>query len=145
MDLPELPTVDGSPCEKHNCSLCCYDIEMILTNDDLARLQTARPGEDFWFQADDGYIQLRTQRIDTAHGQPCHFLEDGRCSVWADRPEGCRLYPAVWDDSIRAATLDADYCPHTDEFRLPASMNDATRRLATRLEQERAARMPSTP
>lgn len=138
MSLPSLPTTNGSPCEANGCSDCCHDIEMLLTEADLTRLQAARPGEDFWFQADDGFLQLQTRE---AHGpKPCWFLVDGRCSVWADRPEGCRLYPAIWDDGLRRATLDADYCPHTDGFRLPRSMDDATRRLANRLMAERDAR-----
>lgn len=143
--LPVLPAVGQSPCEANGCSQCCHDIEMLLTDADLVRLTAARPATDFWFQADDGFLQLRTRDGPPAKGspggKPCVFLgDDGRCTVWADRPEGCRLYPAIWDDGVRAAILDTDYCPHTDGFRLPRSMDDATRRLADRLMSERDAR-----
>lgn len=144
MALPALPTVAGSPCEQHGCSACCHDIEMLLTEADLKRLRRIRPEEAFWFLADDGHLQLHNRDAPAApggHGRPCWFLDEtGKCSVWADRPEGCRLYPAIWDEGLRAATLDADYCPHTDGFRLPKSMDDATRRLAQRLMAERDAR-----
>ncbi len=148
-ELPSLPIVgDAPPCETEPCSQCCHDIEMLLTNDDLERLWAARPAEAFWFEADDGYLQLKTRDGPPARGseggKPCWFLgDDGRCTVWSERPEGCRLYPAVWDDSLRAAVLDTDYCPHTDGFRLPKSMDDATRRLAARLEAEMLARVGS--
>lgn len=146
MSLPVLPSIPakGNPCRDLGCSACCHDIEMILTDADLARLRAARPGEDFWFQADDGYLQLRTRDGPAAAGgagKPCWFLgADGACTVFADRPEGCRLYPAVWDDALRAAELDGDYCPNTDRFLLPSATVDAVRRLAKKLQAELAAR-----
>ncbi|MGB0652438.1 MAG: YkgJ family cysteine cluster protein [Thermoplasmatota archaeon] len=142
----ELPTLGGSPCERHGCSACCHDIEMLLTEADLARLREARPelGDSFWFQADDGYLQLRTRDGPPARGgdgRPCIFLgADGRCTVYDGRPEGCRSFPAIWDEGLREAVLDEDYCPHTDEFTLPRAAGDATRRLVARLHDERDAR-----
>lgn len=117
---------------------------MLLTEADLERLE-GQPGE-FWFQAEDGFLQLHTREGPPARGspggKPCWFLgEDGRCTVWQARPEGCRLYPATWDDGLRKAVLDADYCPHTDGFRLSGQMSDATRRLAERLMAERDVRL----
>ncbi len=146
--LPILPVIPptGSevPCVTEACSACCHDIEMILTEADLERLQAARPGEDFWFEADDGYLQLRTREGPAARGgqgRPCWFLgANGLCSVHAVRPEGCRLYPAVWDEGLREAALDEDYCPHTDGFRLPDGADGAVQQLAARLEQERRVR-----
>lgn len=143
-NLPQIPAKGEIPCITKQCSACCHDVEMLLTNDDLARLQAARPGEEFWFQADDGYLQLRTRNGPPARGgqgRPCVFLaDDGRCNVHAIRPEGCRLYPAMWVDEVRRAELDADYCPHTDGFLLPSAIQDATKRLAARLHAERDAR-----
>lgn len=147
-DLPAIPFKGADPpCLARGCSLCCHDIEMLLTEDDLRRLGRERPGEPFWFVADDGYLQLKTRDGPPAaggHGRPCWFLApDGRCSVHAARPEGCRLYPAVWADDLRAAELDADYCPHTDGFLLPPATADAVRRLAARLQDERRRRAPA--
>ncbi len=144
--LPSIATKGPSPCETQACSACCHDIEMILTEADLARLRAARPdlGDSFWFEADDGYLQLRTRDGPPAaggEGRPCVFLgADGRCGVYEARPEGCRLYPATWDEGLREAILDEDYCPHTDGFRIPTAAGDALRRLADRLESERRAR-----
>jgi uncharacterized protein len=135
------------PCIERQCSLCCHDIEMLLTDDDLRRLSRARPGEDFWFKADDGYLQLKTRDGPAARGgagRPCHFLgADGLCTVHEVRPEGCRLYPAVWAEDLRAAELDSDYCPHTDGFLLPPRTADAVKRLADRLQAERRRRASS--
>ena len=148
--LPQIPTRAGNPCVDHNCSACCHDIEMLLTEADVERI-TAAGHRDFHDVADDGYLQLRTRDGPPAAGshaapgatpRPCMFLDAaGACTIHAVRPEGCRLYPAVWDDALRGAELDSDYCPHTDGFLLPASTVDAVRRLAGRLQQERTARM----
>lgn len=158
MGLPALPVVGSAPpCDTEPCSQCCHDIEMLLTEDDVSRLALAvadnkelaeqqRAIGPWHFEAEDGYLQLHVRPGNPSKGSdggaPCWFLgDDGRCRVWKDRPEGCRLYPAVWDDGIRAAVLDADYCPHTDGFELPPAMDDATRSLALRLESERNARV----
>lgn len=143
--LPSIPAKGAMPCIEKGCSLCCHDIEMLLTDDDLRRLSRGRPGEDFWFQADDGYLQLKTRDGPPGRGgagRPCVFLgADGLCGVHDLRPEGCRLYPAIWADELRAAELDADYCPHTDGFLLPQATADAVKRLATRLQDERKRRL----
>jgi Fe-S-cluster containining protein len=154
MKLPTLPAIAAKPghdpCLGHGCSACCHGIEMILTEADLERLQEAvqdpalADARDFWFRAEDGYLQLRTRDGPGAMEgatHPCIFLaENGRCRVHAVRPEGCRLYPAFWVEEARHAELDDVHCPHTAEFLLPQATSDAVRRLATRLQQEQQAR-----
>lgn len=151
MTLPVILTRRDDPCRSHACSACCHDIEMILTEEDVARLRRMRPGVDFYEEADDGFLQLRTRDGPPARGakaapgaspRPCVFLSDeGACTVHDDRPEGCRLYPATWDGA--AAGLDDLYCPHTDDFLLTSQVAAATRRLAMRLERERRERLAS--
>ena len=142
--LPAIPVRAAMPCLERGCSACCHDTEMLLTDTDVARIGAARPGLEFWFMAEDGHRQLRTRDGPAAHGgvgRPCVFLDPaGTCSIHALRPEGCRLYPAVWDEEAARAELDAEFCPYTDGFLLPAATRDAARRLAARLESERAAR-----
>jgi hypothetical protein len=144
-----------SPCEKFGCSACCHDIEMLLTDDDVGRIAHATGRRDFYEQADDGYLQLRTKDAPAAKGwnggagvpvpttpppKPCTFLDpDGRCSIHEARPEGCRLYPATWDGVV--AELDRDYCPHPDDFVLSGQTSAAVRRLAERLEMEKRKRI----
>ncbi|MHB8634251.1 MAG: YkgJ family cysteine cluster protein [Thermoplasmatota archaeon] len=134
MKLPEIPVAAANPCLSNGCAACCMDTQMLLTQADIERL-SGGPVEDFWFTAEDGFRQLRTQE---APGRPCVFLDEaGRCRVHGKRPEGCRLYPAVWEGDLRKAALDATYCPHTAGFRLDSGTAEAVRRLAVRLERER--------
>ncbi|HUR61178.1 MAG TPA: YkgJ family cysteine cluster protein [Candidatus Thermoplasmatota archaeon] len=144
VDLPSIPVRGAMPCLERGCSACCHDIEMLLTDADVARIGAVAPGVDFWFMAEDGHRQLRTRDGPAAKGgagKPCVFLSpQGTCSIHAARPEGCRLYPAVWDDDAATARLDADYCPHTDGFLLPPATQDATRRLVARLHAQQEAR-----
>ena len=57
--------------------------------------------------------------------QACVFLKTdspdlhapGTCEVWENRPEGCRIYPLVLDQSDQPF-LD-ELCPHRDQFPAP--------------------------
>lgn len=157
--LPVIPVKQGMPCLEQGCSACCHDTEMLLTLSDVERIQAARPDTQFHFVADDGFLQLRTRDAPPVSGwqggpsqsstlaanvapRPCIFLNNvGHCSIHDVRPEGCRLYPGVWDEEIRKAALDAEHCPHTAGFNLAAGTKDALQRLATRLVAERDARV----
>jgi Fe-S-cluster containining protein len=139
--LPVIPYRSENVCLARGCSACCRGTEMLLTEADVERLSAARPGADFHFRAPDGYLQLKTRPEDT---DPCVFLTlDGRCSVHDVRPEGCRLYPGVWDEELRRTHLDDEHCPHTDGFNFPRVASDAVVRLARRLRQERDQRIGS--
>lgn len=132
------------PCLEHGCSACCHDIEMLLTDEDVARISAAKPGTEFWFLAEDGHRQLKTRDGPAARGgsgKPCVFLSpDGTCSIHSVRPEGCRIYPAVWDEDAHRVHLDQEYCPHTDGFLLAPATRDAALRLVNRLQAQRTAR-----
>lgn len=36
----------------------------------------------------------------------CVFLVEERCEIYPHRPEGCRLYPLVYDEILRKAVID---------------------------------------
>jgi Fe-S-cluster containining protein len=69
----------------------------------------------------DGTVQL----ANSDETKACVFLTTdspdadapGTCSIWRDRPEGCRIYPLVLDE-LDQPFLD-DLCPHVEEFPLP--------------------------
>jgi Fe-S-cluster containining protein len=67
---------------------------MLLSSEDIERLETKGYSEEFFVRFDRaGYAKLRNRE---GH---CVFyeVEKRRCSVYADRPLGCRLYPVIYD------------------------------------------------
>jgi Fe-S-cluster containining protein len=80
---------------------------MTLTREDVARLEGAgHKREDFLIRTEDGFCELRN-----VEGF-CYFydVETKECSVYENRPEGCRYYPVVYDVRKRKCVTDRD-CP----------------------------------
>jgi Fe-S-cluster containining protein len=50
----------------------------------------------------------------------CVFLIEERCSIYPHRPEGCRLYPLVYDENLRKAVIDP-LCPYGHLFKVQRS------------------------
>jgi Fe-S-cluster containining protein len=46
----------------------------------------------------------------------CVFLRDNECTIYSLRPEGCRLYPLVYDEKNGKAVIH-DFCPYGHEFK----------------------------
>ena len=136
--LPGKPQAT-SPCVKHTCTLCCRDTNMPLTLADMERLTSRGERLEAFSQPDEedqGYIRL----VNTEKGE-CYFLApDGRCRVQADKPEGCRLYPFIYDMDKDAVLRDS-FCPFNREFEPPEGTERKVRDLVSRLEAEAAARV----
>jgi len=95
--------IDGKFCGK-----CCYNTEMPLTMEDIARI------ESLGYSRNDFAIKIGSiYRLRNVEGK-CYFLsEDNRCKIYENRPLGCRIYPVVFDLE-RGVILD-DLCPKKDE------------------------------
>lgn len=125
-----------SPCLAHDCHICCLGTRMTLTEADVARLEAAGHRGCF-FVNDDHDLQLLN--IDGR----CVFLADGRCTVYADRPEGCRLYPLILDLSTDRIVLDP-VCPWPSEFNFTEDDFVSLRRSVAEEEREARLRRSST-
>ena len=128
-----------SPCVKHTCTLCCHDTNMPLTLADMERLTARGERLDAFSQPDEediGYIRLRN----TEKGACTFLAPDGRCRVQADKPEGCRLYPFIYDMD-RDRVLRDSFCPFNKEFDAPPGTEQKVRALVARLEAEARARV----
>lgn len=143
------------PCQRHACSACCWDTQMPLTTADIQRL--AALGHDparFSRLGDDRvpYLQTRDATMEDApHAppqvadkaeapRPCVFLVKGACSVYADRPAGCRTYPFVLTTDGKVIR-DHD-CPWRDEFPRDPALPRTLQRIAFTLHRERDGRLP---
>jgi hypothetical protein len=118
-------------CAKHGCAACCYETEMPITEDDITRLAAlGHAREHFVTWSDDETAQLKVRE---EPGKPCFFLRENRCSVYADRPAGCRIYPLVLNEKGRLQR-DED-CPHRAEFPLDPTAKRRIQRVISNLSR----------
>ena len=88
------------------CGVCCKETEMLLSVEDIERLERKGYDRDFFVRFDsEGYATLRNNR------GYCVFYdaEKRRCKVRAHRPLGCRIYPVIYDEN-KGITVDT-ICP----------------------------------
>lgn len=109
---------------------------MTLTESDVARLRAASHRQFFFVNHDQ---DLQLENVD-GH---CIFLVDGRCSVYDDRPQGCRTYPLILDLSVDRIVLD-DVCPWSSEFSFSREDEVRLRKSVVDEESERRIRASRT-
>lgn len=113
-NIPEdffFPIIDSEvgisvPCDFKDCSKCCHETEMILSQEDLARIEeVGHDRKDFILGGKatrEGFWQLKN-----VNGK-CYFLKDGKCSIYSIRPRGCRLYPLIKTLDTNEIVIDDD-------------------------------------
>jgi Fe-S-cluster containining protein len=121
-----------NPCTRHACDACCRDTRMSLTEADVHRLERAGH-HGFYRPHPDG-----TLRLINVDGR-CVFLIDGRCTAYADRPDGCVLYPLIWYEEDGTTGLH-DLCPFRHAFHFSQGDRDWLARSIAVEEAEVAAR-----
>ena len=78
-----------------NCGVCCTETEMLLSKKDIKRLEKKGFSQNQFVNYDKkGYALLKNR------DGYCIFydLKNRRCSVYVDRPAGCRVYPVILDE-----------------------------------------------
>jgi len=78
-----------------NCGICCTETEMLLCKKDIKRLEKRGFCQNQFVNFDkNGYALLKNR------GGYCIFydLKNRKCSVYEDRPSGCRVYPVILDE-----------------------------------------------
>lgn len=108
---------------------------MPLTEADIARIESLGHRRENFCELDDESVpQLLND------GDHCVFLgKNGLCSIYEHRPEGCRLYPLVWDRDAERVVRD-DFCPWNRAFKIPKESEAALIRVLQTLRDEASAR-----
>jgi len=114
-------------CLQYGCIKCCLGTEMDLSSSDIVRIRGLGFFEDFFIVKHNGSRQLKN-----LSGR-CVFHNGQRCTIYNYRPEGCRLYPAVFDEDMEEVVLDS-YCPHRTKFRLSPGISREVIRLIGELD-----------
>lgn len=115
-------------CIHYGCTKCCMNTKMPLSNSDIARIKELGFQETFILERN-GSHQLKN-----LSGR-CIFHNGKRCTIYNYRPEGCRLYPAVFDENTRKVVLHLD-CPHHGKFELTPEISREVINLIRKLDIE---------
>jgi len=121
-------------CLRYGCIKCCLNTKMPLRTSDIEEIRGLGFTEDFFVTRRDGELRLRN-----LNGR-CVFHNGERCTIYNDRPEGCRLYPAVFDEDKGRVVLHA-YCPHRKKFQLTPTILCEVVKLVRKLDAERKRRL----
>ncbi len=91
------------------CYECCLETEMALSEKDITRIENLGYEISDFLEEKDGFMILKN--ID-GH---CFFLKGKSCSIYEDRPQGCRFYPLIYDLEIDDFVVD-NLCTHHEDF-----------------------------
>jgi uncharacterized protein len=78
-----------------NCGVCCTETEMLLCKKDVKCLEKRGFRQSQFVNFDkNGYAVLKNR------DGYCVFydLKNRKCSIYEDRPAGCRVYPVILDE-----------------------------------------------
>jgi Fe-S-cluster containining protein len=112
---------------------------MTLSEKDITRIQRLGYEIEEFLEEKDGFMTLRN--IDNH----CTFLKNKRCSIYENRPQGCRYYPLIYDFDIEDFAID-NLCDHHDDFDLEIyrPLFDSVQVFVYNLMGERETRMKKT-
>lgn len=78
------------------CGTCCQETEMLLSKEDILRLEKKGYPKEFFTRYDkEGYATMRNNQGHCVFYNP----EKLQCNIYAERPSGCRVYPVIYDEA----------------------------------------------
>jgi len=109
---------------------------MLLLNEDVKRIARLGYEEDFFAITNaEGFKVLKNSN----EGR-CVFHDGTQCTVYGDRPKGCKLYPIVFDEASMSAVKD-HFCPYRDEFSISQKAKKELSEVYPRFISESSNRM----
>lgn len=120
-------------CISHHCISCCQATNMLLSLKDIQRIEKLGYMRSVFAKKSKGWIQLRN-----VQGR-CVFHDGTHCRIYDHRPEGCRLYPVVFDKDNNQAIRDKG-CPQKQYFSITQDKIKRLQFLVSTLEHERVLR-----
>lgn len=121
-------------CKSHRCVSCCYGTEMLLLEADVQRIVSLGFKEISFTVESDGFKMLRN----SSSGR-CVFHDGKQCTIYSNRPAGCRLYPIIFDEDLDHPVKDG-LCPYRDEFDLSLEAKRELSGVYPKLIEERRRR-----
>ncbi len=109
---------------------------MPLSNADISRIRGLGFCEDSFVVKENGGRKLRNSK-----GR-CVFHNGQICTIYDARPEGCRIYPVLFNMHTREIVLDS-HCPHMERFSITSGVSHDLTALVKRLRKEKRGRLKS--
>lgn len=108
---------------------------MPLLEEDVQRITDLGFKESFFAASSDGFKTLKN----SSHGR-CVFHDGQKCTIYANRPTGCKLYPVVINENMNRPVKDR-LCPFRSEFDLSLKAKEEVTEVYLRLMNESQTRL----
>ncbi len=115
------------------CGVCCTETEMLLSADDIIRLENKGYSKESFARFNKGgYAILRNRQ------GYCVFynVKKRQCDIYADRPAGCRVYPVILDEDKGIVTDDICRARRTITEQEKARKGKRVIKLLEKIDQE---------
>ena len=106
---------------------------MLLLEDDVQRIVSLGFKEGSFAVESDGFKMLRN-----SSSERCVFHDGKQCTIYSNRPAGCRLYPIIFDEDLDHPVMDR-LCPFRAELPLSLKARRESSKLYLKLIGERQA------
>jgi Fe-S-cluster containining protein len=106
---------------------------MLLSSDDIKKIEQLGFKKDFFVVQKDGWLMLKN------HDGKCVFHDGSRCTIYDNRPVGCKLYPVIFDKDENCAVFDND-CLHRNCFEMSETIINKLYAVVRKVEYEKSKR-----
>jgi len=106
---------------------------MLLSNEDIEKIEQLGYNRHYFTKSKKSWLKLKNK------DGKCVFHDGKKCSIYDNRPEGCKLYPLIYDRENSCAIAD-DECMFLDNFRFKRSDINNLYNLINKIINERKIR-----
>ncbi len=103
---------------------------MLLSNNDIEKIKNLGYDRNYFVVNKKGWLILKNKE------DRCIFNNGKKCLIYDNRPEGCILYPLIYNIEKKSAVLDEE-CPHSESFKFNKNKVDQLSKLVKRIFLER--------
>ena len=106
---------------------------MLLSDRDIKKIEQIGYNRHYFTKSKKGWLKLKNK------DGKCVFHNGKICLIYENRPEGCKLYPLIFNKESNSAVIDEE-CPYGDNFRFNKKSVNQLFKLVTRIVSERKIR-----
>lgn len=106
---------------------------MLLSNDDIEKIEKIGYNRYYFTKSKKGWLKLKNE------DGKCVFQNGKICTIYENRPEGCKLYPLIYSKESKSAVFD-EVCPYVDNFKFNKRSVIQLYKLVTKIVSERTSR-----